>query len=137
MKLIVDTNVVLDIMQCRQPHYEMSSRCLSAVLHGRAVACLPAHTATTLYYLLNKFSDAATARSAIRWILDTFNVVPCDGKILESAWQSKISDFEDAVVAISAQYGGCDYVITRDLPGFSGSPVQALTPDAFVARWGN
>lgn len=43
-----------------------------------------------------------------------------------------MTDFEDAVVAASAEAAGCDYVVSRNVPDFAGSPVPAVTPADFL-----
>ena len=57
----------------------------------------------------------------------------CDAKLLSSARLLKFRDYEDAVVAASAQKAGCRYIVTRNPRDFSLSPVPAVTPGEFLA----
>jgi hypothetical protein len=46
--------------------------------------------------------------------------------------QLPLSDFEDALVASIAEATGSDYIVTRNVPDFAGSPVQAISPTEFL-----
>ena len=52
--------------------------------------------------------------------------------VVEQALGKSLTDFEESVSASAAQLAGCDYIVTRDPKGFRGSPVRALSPEAFL-----
>ena len=43
-----------------------------------------------------------------------------------------MTDFEDCVVAASAEAASCDHIVTRNVADFAGSPVPALPPAEFL-----
>nr|AEV23262.1 PilT domain-containing protein [uncultured Acidobacteriota bacterium] len=55
----------------------------------------------------------------------------------QEALQLSLPNFEDSVTAAAAQQTGCDFIITRDLKGFRGSPIRSLTPEAALPLLGN
>lgn len=132
MKVMFDTNVLLDVFQNRQPHYEASAGCINRVLQGQIEGFLPAHVLTTFYYVLRKYGDAHLARDAVNWLLERFSVAPCDHDVLTRACQCNMSDFEDAVVAISAEKAGCTNVLTRNLGDFNGAPIPVVSPEELL-----
>ena len=129
-RLLVDTNVVLDVVLDRQPHAETSAAIWAAVETGRWEGFLSAHAITTIHYLAERELGAVKARRLIAIILRVFRVAPVDGVVIEEALRLPIADFEDAVTAAAARGSECEYVVTRDPKGFRGSPVRPLAPEA-------
>ena len=128
MRVMFDTNILLDVFQDRQPHYAGSADCVNRVLHGEMEGCIPAHVLTTFYYVLKKYRDARVARDAVTWLLKGFRAASCDQVVLEEACRCAMPDFEDAVVALSAQHAGCTHILTRNPRDFAKSPVPVLSP---------
>jgi predicted nucleic acid-binding protein len=132
MKVLLDLNVLLDVVQNRVPHYHDSASVLSLARLGEIQAALPVHAFTTLYYILAKAAGKPKAGQTIDWLLAHFEVAIADRAVLRRARQLPLADFEDAVVASLAEAGQCDHIITRNVPDFAGSPVPALTPTDFL-----
>lgn len=129
-RILLDTNVVLDVLLDRRPHAEASAAIWSAVETGIAEGMLAAHAVTTVHYLVQKKKGNAGARRAVSSLLRVFHVAGVDGPVIQEALQLPFSDFEDAVTAAAARVAGCHYIVTRDPKGFRESPVRALTPEA-------
>ncbi len=109
-KLLVDTNVVLDVLLDRRPHADGSAAVWARVETGRASGLLAAHAVTTIYYMIRKERGAARAQRAISGLLRVFGVAAVDGSVLLDAMQLSCGDFEDAVTASTARLAGCDYL---------------------------
>ena len=99
---------------------------------GEYEAVLPAHAITTLHYILKKWSNAHLANQTIDGLLTDFIIPIYDKATFQRARQLQMKDFEDAVVASIAEASGSDYIITRNVPDFAGSPVPAMTPTEFL-----
>ena len=99
MKVLIDLNVLLDVIQRREPHYGPSARLLSLVADQQIEAVIPGHALTTIHYIVARFSDADTANAAIDWILTDFEVVGEGTDVMLRARSLAGDDFEDAVVA--------------------------------------
>ncbi len=54
MKWMLDLNVVLDVLQRREPFYKASARILSLVVKGKASGFLPAHALTTIHSIVTR-----------------------------------------------------------------------------------
>ena len=134
MKVLLDLNVLLDVVQNRVPHYHDSAKVLSLARLGEIQAVLPVHAFTTLYYILAKAAGKPKADQTIDWLLAHFEVAVADKAVLRRARQLPLADFEDAVVASLAEAGQGDHVVTRNVSDFTGSPVSALTPTDFLMR---
>ena len=127
-RLLVDTNVVLDVLLDRQPHVNASAAVCAAVETGKAEGLLAAHAVTTIHYLLSRQLGEAVARQSVLALLKLFGVAPVDGNVLQQAIQSPGQDFEDSVTAAAAYSSGCHLIVTRDPKGFRRSPIPALNP---------
>jgi predicted nucleic acid-binding protein len=130
MKVLFDTNVVLDVLLAREPHSEASAAAWAAVEKSGADAYLSAHGVTTVYYLLRKKLTGAESRRAVGELLHVFRVASVDFQVIQEALRLPVADFEDAVTAAAASRTGCRFIVTRDVRGFRGSPVRILPPEA-------
>lgn len=130
--ILVDLNVVLDVVQKREPHYGASAAVLGEVVAGRIIGCLPAHAFTTLHYIVGRYQSATKANDVIDWLLKHFNVASTGQTELTRARGLNWPDFEDAVVASAAESADCKAIITRNISDFKKSPVPALTPEEYL-----
>jgi predicted nucleic acid-binding protein len=132
MKITVDLNVLLDVAQNRLPHYHASEEVLHRARLGEYAAVLPAHAITTLHYIIEKWSSTQLANQTIDRLLTDFIIHPSDKPNFLRARQLPMKDFEDALVASVAELTGCDYIVTRNVADFAGSPVAVVTPAEFL-----
>jgi predicted nucleic acid-binding protein len=131
-KVLFDVNVILDVLLDRQPHSDASASAFAAAESGGVEGYLAAHAVTTIYYLIRKGMPAAKAKRLISAILSILRVAHCDGEVIREALEWQCPDFEDAVTAAVARATQCDFIISRDVKGFHGSPVRCLTPEALL-----
>jgi len=112
MKLFVDTNVILDVVVCREPFYK-SSQAVLALAERRAIeVCVSALTFNNLYYVTRREIGKRKAMQALRILRDLCGVVTLNAQILNQAIDSSIPDFEDAIQFFSAIHVQADYLIT-------------------------
>ena len=130
--ILIDLNVLLDVVQKREPHYRVSAAVVEAVVQGATEGMLPAHAATTLHYIVGRYQDRKTANGVVDWLLRYFAVAPVGREELLRARALGWTDFEDAVVAASAESGGCRAIVTRNVKDFPGSPVEVVTPEEYL-----
>ncbi len=129
MRVLLDTNVVLDLLLDRQPWSKTAAKLLSRVESGTLDGYLGATTVTTIYYLAAKAVGAKAARQEIQKLLALCAVAPVNRPVLESAFQLEFADFEDAVLHEAARQVGAEAVVTRDPRGFKKATLSVLTPD--------
>ena len=128
MRVIVDTNVVLDVLLARRPFVESASRVFALVEQSRIEASLCATTVTTVDYLLTQSLSRDEGRQALRGLLELFEIAPVNRSVIEKALQSKIEDFEDAVLEQAGCLTGAEAIITRNTKDFRKSSIKALDP---------
>lgn len=132
MKITVDLNVLLDVAQNRRPHYQASEEVLNRARLGEYTAVLPAHALTTLHYIIEKHGSTDLANETVDGLLKDFAIPPADKAIFQRARRLPLKDFEDAVVAAVAEATGSEYIVTRNITDFAGTPVPAITPAEFL-----
>jgi predicted nucleic acid-binding protein len=132
MRVMLDLNVLLDVVQRREPFYAASAMVLSRALDGPNLACMPGHALTTLYYIVAKYADPGRAGELIDWILAHLEIVPQDRTQFVRARGLGLDDFEDAALASAAEAAGCELILTRNVADFKASPIPAVTPEEFL-----
>ena len=130
--VLVDINVILDVLQKREPFYGTSALLLAALERGAADGYVAAHSITTLFYLLQKGKSSSEARATITSLLQIFKIVPVDQETIEQALNLEFRDFEDAVQMISALRNKIDFLITRNVKDYQPALLPVLQPVDFL-----
>lgn len=133
MRVLIDTNVLMDVLLARDPFLTDSITVLHMCEDDFAEAIVTAKTIADLYYFLRKsLKDEEKARAVIRKIMSMVTV--CDIKVqyLETALDFGNDDFEDAIQAACAKAEGCRLIISRDKKHYEGTGIKCLTPAEFV-----
>ena len=133
MRVLIDTNIVMDVLLARRPFVESASRIFSLVEQSKIEASLCATTVTTVEDLLRQSLSRDEARQALRGLLDLFKIAPVNRSVIEKALRSKIEDFEDAVLEQAARLVGAEAIITRNTKDFRRSSIKALDPAELFA----
>ena len=131
--ILVDLNIILDYLGDRngsEKAGELFAKCFRKELKGYVCA----HEITTLSYYLGKTSKNRTENmKIISRILQIFDVIEINKKILEEAVLSNITDFEDAVIVESAKVKKTGCIITRNTKDFKNSPIPVMLPEEYLA----
>lgn len=130
--ILIDLNVLLDVLQRREPHYRSSAAVLEKVLRHEEQGLLAAHAVTTTHYLVSRYQNREKADMTTRWLLEHFDIATVGRAEISRANRLSWKDFEDAVVAAAAESAGCRIIVTRNVKDFRESPVLALTPDEYL-----
>ena len=132
MRILIDTNVVLDVLLNREPWVQQSSGVWKAVDSGQLSGYVPASAITDIFYVARRLTDTEKARQAVSICLEAFNVVGVDREILEQALLLSSSDYEDNVILACAINKDLDAIVTRNRKDFPESPVRIMTPSDCV-----
>jgi predicted nucleic acid-binding protein len=135
MRILFDTNVLLDALLAREPFVADAAFLLKRVEAAQIEGFMSATTVTDVHYLVGRQTKSAkTAIKAVAHLLELMEICPVNREVLEQAISLDLPDFEDAVQVACAITCGLDTIITRDLNGFTGSPVSVLSPRELKAR---
>ncbi len=133
MKILLDTNVVLDLLLERKPFVDFAEEIFIMVEEQKIEGFLCPTSITTIYYLLNKNLDKKRCNDAIKTLLNLFSIVELNKNILLKSLENSGVDFEDSVIYTSAIFEDIDIIITRDKKGFKNSKVKVLSPNEFLS----
>ncbi|GHT40231.1 DNA-binding protein [Bacteroidia bacterium] len=131
MKVLIDTNVVIDWLSKRQPFVSVARRIVDLVESGRIDGYVTASSVTDIFYLSKKSHSYDEAIEGVRKVLTVFEIADTTKSILLSAILSSTHDFEDAVQTETARKISAEYIITRNTQDFLLSPIPVLSPDDF------
>jgi len=132
LRILFDTNVILDVLLDREPFSSTAAKLFSEVETGNISGYVCATTITTLHYLARKAMGAASAKEEINKLTMLFEVAPVNRAVLDAALLSEFKDFEDAVVHEAALYQGVQGIVTRDLNGFKKSKINVYSPEELL-----
>ena len=128
MNVLIDTCIIIDALQSREPFNKDAEAVFLSVANRRCVGFLTANSITDIYYLMHKALHSAeeTKKVLLFEILDTCGI-DC-----RRALTSDISDYEDAVMIEAAARAEIDCIVTRNLKDYAGAPMPVYSPAQFV-----
>ncbi len=134
MKILFDTNVVIDAFTMRDYDYKASRELLRKVVNEEIEGFLSAKQITDIYYILRKYvSDENTKKQIIKDLLNIFKILPILPSDLSASFNTGIPDFEDAVLEETARVNMINYIVTRNIKDFEKSKLAIVTPEELVA----
>ena len=136
MKVFIDSNVIIDVLQKREPFFEESYNIIRLGLDGEIDTITSAGDITNVYYIIRKFlRDPVTAREKIFILSNFVKICNYTSEDITKALVLFMPDFEDAIVAAAAKREKADYIITRNEDDFTNSPVPAVSPSKFLSQF--
>ena len=133
MKVVVDTNVILDILLRREPFFNAS---LNVIRNLRKEELyFSATAATDIFYILRKEAGIEVAKDSLGKIMQLLTCADAQQRDILNGLASDMPDFEDAVLDAIAARIKADYIVTKNVKDFSKSKVMAITPSDFIDKF--
>ncbi len=133
MKVLLDTNVIIDVLTSREPWCHSAERIFIMAANNIVDACVTASSATDIYYLIKKHlhssEDAKNIMSKLFSLVEILNVSKED---CVDALVSPITDYEDAVIEQVSRRSGIEYIVTRNEKDIEMGNTRVVTPEKFV-----
>lgn len=134
MRALLDTNVVLDALQDRQPWAAAAQALFRAAAREQFTGYLTAKSLADIHYLTRRCThNEKAARDTLGKLLTLFELLDTAAMDCRRALISETSDYEDAIMIETALREGMDCIVTRNARDFSHSTVKVLEPEAFLA----
>jgi predicted nucleic acid-binding protein len=133
MKILFDTNVVLDVLQDRKPHVVVASQLFNLLDRGKIRGALCATTLTTVHYIMAKEVGSKSAQAIVHRLLTKFEVAAVDFNVLNQALVMDFPDFEDAVLHEAGRAAGVNAIVTRNLKDFRSADLTVFGPEELLA----
>jgi len=129
MKILIDTNIILNVLLRREPFYPKDAEVLK-LCGARADGMLLASQTTDIFYMLRRYNMAVSeAKSALKKLTENIKIIDVNAADVSAALESDMADYEDALLAFCAKRRKADCIVTRNEKDFTESPVPAITPE--------
>ena len=138
MKLMIDTNIIIDVLTEREPFFEGSKNVLKLCEQKAVSGFITASTVTDIFYLVRRHThDVNAAYSCLGYLLNIVKILPVTNDNIISAYLIKAKDFEDCLLAECAKSNGCGGIVTRNKKDFEDFGVRLLSPEEAVQLFDN
>jgi predicted nucleic acid-binding protein len=132
MRLLFDTNIILDIALKREPFYKNSAVVFKSIDNKTDFGFITATTVTDIYYIAKKEKGPSVAIDFISNLIQLVDIIGIDKEIIIEALANNLIDFEDSIQAAAPGFNQIDLIITRNTKDYKGSTTKAISPDEFL-----
>lgn len=137
MRVLIDTNVLLDYILNREPYNESARNIILACEKKQISGCIAAHTVSNMFFILRKTYSVAERREILLALCTLFDVECIDIEKLQKALKNEhFNDFEDCLQMECAKEYHADYIITRNIADFRQSSIPCIEPEEFCKLQG-
>lgn len=134
MKVLIDTNIILDVFCKRPDFYEDSAKVFKLCEVKRISGVISALSIPNIMYILRKELDAEKTKEILDNLSLIFSIADLKADDLKKAADMGFKDYEDAVQSACAARIKANYIITRNIRDFTMSKVAAIRPIELLER---
>jgi predicted nucleic acid-binding protein len=132
-KLLIDTNIVIDLLAEREPFYKSAAQLFSLADKQKLELSISSLSFANTNYVLSRQKSTLEVREILRRFRILVNVLPLNDKIIDLALNdNNFKDFEDGLQYYTAIENELDIIITRDLLDFKESRIPVMTADGYL-----
>jgi len=131
-KIFVDSDVILDLLAKREPHYEYSASVFTLCDTKKIELYTTSLVFSNVYYILRKIVGIEKAKESLRKLRVLVRVMSVEEKEVDLALNSKFSDFENAVQYYTAVKNKMTILLTRNVKDYKVKDLVIQTPEQFV-----
>jgi len=131
-KVLIDTNIILDIALQRHPFFEEASQIFAKIDTGEIKGFITASSVTDIYYITRKSCGREKTITFIRELIDIFEVLSVTKESIIDALNTEFKDFEDAMQYCIADMNNIDVIVTRNKSDFEHSTIEVVTPNELL-----
>lgn len=134
MRILIDANILLDVLQNRTPFAEASSKIWKLCETEQVKGYVSALTFANLVYVMRKELGREQISGVLQKLSAILDIEDMRAEDLRKAAALPIPDFEDALQCVCAQRIKADYIVTRNIKDFLQSKVMAVKPSELLER---
>jgi predicted nucleic acid-binding protein len=131
-RIFLDTDIVLDLLLERQPHYSSAAAVFAMADRKRIKLYVSALSFANANYILSRKIGVTESRNILRDLKALLAVLPVDEKVVELALNSEFTDFEDAIQHFCASGNNIQLLLTRNVRDYRQSQIRVITAEEFV-----
>ncbi len=137
MKILIDTNIILDLALIRKPFYEEADLIFYLIEQGKFQGFVSATTLTDLYYILRKQKGKDWTFQFLQRLTNLCKINPITEEVIIKALHNSYKDFEDDIQYYSAIVNKIDAIVTRNIKDFPNLNLLILTPCQLITMINN
>lgn len=130
-KLFLDTNIVIDLLDKREPFCHAATKLFTLAYHKKVALYISPITYATANYLLRKHGKEEV-KALLTNLRRLSHVTTTDEQTVDNALTSSFNDYEDALQYYSALHKKVDAIITRNIKDFSAATIPVMTAEDFL-----
>ena len=134
MKVLIDTNVILDVLYKREGFYEDSLKIWKLCETRKLDGYISALSIPNIVYILRRELDPEKTLEVINNINLVFKIYDLKSDIIMQAAEKKTKDYEDALQMVTVQKLKASFIVTRNIKDFTGSKIIAVKPSELLER---
>ena len=134
MKVLIDTNIILDVLYKREGFYEDSLKIWKLCETRKLDGYISALSIPNIVYILKRDLDPEKTLEVINNINLVFKIYDLKSEIIMQAAEKKTKDYEDALQMVTAQKLKASFIVTRNIKDFTGSKIIAVKPSELLER---
>lgn len=136
MNLLIDSNVILDMVQHREPFFLESKEIIAECIRQSHLGFVTAHSLCDIYYILRKDMSAEQRLKLVNMFCQFFTVIPeTASDFMTVTEKPNTEDLEDGLQQQCAVRLKLDYIVTRNIDDFRASAVPAIEPGQFLSKF--
>lgn len=130
MKILVDTNIIIDTLTGREPFRESAEQIFILAANQIEDMYITASSATDIYYLVRKhLHNTEQSKNTMFKLYQLFGILDVTANDCQDALLLDMKDYEDAVISCCAKRNQMDYIVTRNIKDYEHSKVKVLLPE--------
>ena len=134
MKILIDTNVILDVLCNRKEFVDGSLKVFKYCEANQITGCISALSVPNIVYIMRKELDGEKVKEILTTLTSLFTVIDLRESDLTKAADMDFSDYEDALQSVCATRAKVNYIVTRNIKDFKNSTVPAIKPSELFDR---
>ncbi len=132
-KPFIDTDIVLDLLLARAPHFNSAARLFSLIESGKVRGTVSALTFANLHYVLRRALSGPETDRHLRKLRLLLHVAPLTDRVVDQALASEFKDFEDALQHYTVSDNGLDCLITRNKRDYKNAAIPLYTAEEYLS----
>ena len=140
IKVLFDTNIILDWLLKREDFFQNSFECIQLCNKEIIEGYITPHSISDIFYLISKKYSGTEKKEYINLLCNLFYILSEDSTVLEKIitsenWKNDIwNDIEDSMQIVAAEVGNLDYILTRNIKDFRNTKIKCILPENLLQR---
>ena len=133
MKILIDTNIVIDALTGREPFREAAEQIFLLAANQTEDMYITVGSATDIYYIVRKYLHSTEqAKNTMSKLYELFCILDVTADDCQEELLTDMKDYEDSVISCCAKRNRMEYIVTRNIKDYQNSKVKAMLPDEFI-----